>query len=69
MTVPSTKQPYLREVQQELKRIKWTTKEELVLYTKVVIGATFAFAFIIFFADLLISKCIGFLQFLVRLIG
>ena len=69
MTTVKSKKPYLRAVQEELQKIKWTTKEELILYTKVVIGATFAFGFAIYFADLVISKSLNFLQFIVRLIG
>lgn len=45
---------YFREVQNELKKVTWTSKEELVLCTKIVILSTFIFGFSIYFIDLLI---------------
>ncbi len=32
---------YVQELKEELKKVSWTTKEELKFSTKVVIGATF----------------------------
>jgi len=45
---------YFREVQNELKKVTWTSKEELILCTKVVIAATFLFGLVIYLIDLLI---------------
>ncbi len=50
---------YVHELKAELKKVTWTTKEELMLSTKVVIGATFVFGMGIYFSDLLIK---GFLD-------
>lgn len=50
---------YVRELKAELKKVTWTTKEELTLCTKVVIGATFVFGMGIYLSDLLIK---GFLD-------
>ncbi|MFS8563243.1 MAG: preprotein translocase subunit SecE [Rhabdochlamydiaceae bacterium] len=50
---------YIRELKAELKKVTWTTKEELMLSTRVVIGATFVFGMGIYFSDLLIK---GFLD-------
>jgi preprotein translocase subunit SecE len=43
---------YFREVQNELKKVTWTSKQELFYSTKAVILATFVFGFAIYFADL-----------------
>jgi len=58
MTTLSTgekkKLSYFREVQNELKKVTWTSKEELILCTKAVIFATFFFGLAIYGVDLLI---------------
>ena len=43
---------YLREVQNELKKVTWTSKEELLFCTKAVILATFFFGLAIYAVDL-----------------
>lgn len=43
---------YLREVQNELKKVTWTSKEELLFCTKAVIMATFIFGLTIYAVDL-----------------
>ncbi len=45
----------IREYKDELKRVSWTSKEELKLFTKVVVGTTFAFGLGIYFVDLVIK--------------
>jgi len=45
----------IREYKDELKRVSWTTKEELKLFTKVVVGTTFAFGLGIYLVDLVIK--------------
>ncbi len=45
---------FLREVQNELKKVTWTTKGELLLCTKAVVIATFVFGFAIYLVDLAI---------------
>lgn len=45
---------FFREVQNELKKVTWTSKPELLLCTKAVIIATFVFGFAIYFVDLAI---------------
>jgi preprotein translocase subunit SecE len=46
---------YLQEIKEELKKVEWTTKAELVLCTKIVIGATFLFGIGIYLVDLLVK--------------
>ena len=45
---------YFREVQNELKKVTLTSKEELILCTKAVIFATFFFGLAIYGVDLFI---------------
>lgn len=47
---------YFREIQNEFKKITWTTKLELIAYTKIVLGATLVFGFVIYLADLIIRN-------------
>ena len=43
---------YFREVQNELKKVTWTSREELIFCTKAVIIATFLFGLTIYVVDL-----------------
>lgn len=45
---------YFREVQNELKKVTWTSKEELIFCTKAVIIATFLCGLAIYLVDLAI---------------
>lgn len=45
---------YFREVQNELKKVTWTSREELIFCTKAVIIATFLFGLAIYVVDLVI---------------
>lgn len=60
---------YFREVQSELSKVSWTSKEELIVCTKVVITATFIFGLGIYIVDLLVRSAIGTLNTLASLIG
>jgi preprotein translocase subunit SecE len=53
------KMGYVRELKEELKKVTWTTKEELALCTKIVVGSMFMFGLGIYIVDLLIK---GFLN-------
>lgn len=63
------KTSYLREVQAELKKVTWTTKDELKKNTKVVLLSTFVFGLSIYLADLVIRGALDFIGYLVRLVG
>lgn len=54
---------YLRELGEEFRKVTWTTKEELVFFTRVVVVATFAFGFGIYGTDLLIKGILRVLKF------
>lgn len=60
---------YFREVQQELGKVSWTSKEEIQLCTKVVIGSTFVFGLGIYLIDLVIRGALDFVFLIGRLIG
>ncbi len=59
---------YLRSVQQEIKKISWTSKEELLVGTKMVIVATFVFALAIYGADVFVHRVLNALSNLTYLI-
>ena len=60
---------YLREVQNELKKVTWTSREELLLSTRAVVVATFVFGFAIYLADLGIRGALEAIGQLARWIG
>ena len=60
---------YFREIQQELKKVTWTTKEELIVLTKIVVSTTFLFGVGIYLADLLIRGSLGFIQVIARFVA
>ncbi|PIS03166.1 MAG: preprotein translocase subunit SecE [Chlamydiae bacterium CG10_big_fil_rev_8_21_14_0_10_42_34] len=59
---------YLREVQNELKKVTWTSKEELIFCTKAVIIATFLCGLTIYVVDLGIRGFIDLASNFVRMI-
>jgi preprotein translocase subunit SecE len=59
---------FLREVQNELKKVTWTSKEELIFCTKAVIIATFLFGLTIYAVDLSIRGVLDLTGFFVRMI-
>jgi preprotein translocase subunit SecE len=66
---PQTKKlSFFREVINELKKVTWTSKEELLMSTKAVVIATFAFGLTIYLCDLLIRGTITGIGVLVRMI-
>ena len=73
MTIASVKKKkklnYLREVQKELSKVTWTSKEELFVCTKVVIISTFVFGLGIFAVDMVIRNALSLLNYLARFIG
>ncbi|MBF8262424.1 MAG: secE [Parachlamydiales bacterium] len=62
------KQSFFREVINELKKVTWTTREELLMSTKAVIIATFAFGLLIYVCDLVIRGSVTGFGVLVRMI-
>lgn len=60
---------FVTDVKSEIQKITWTSREELVVYTKIVVGATFAFGMVIYLLDLLIQGTLGTLNFFLHLIS
>lgn len=58
---------FVGEVKQELKKVEWTSKEELTLYTKLVLAGTFLVGMGIYFMDLLIQGVLSGVNLLFRL--
>ena len=46
---------FVGDIKSELKKVTWTSKEELQLYTKIVVMATFLCGMGIYFVDLFIQ--------------
>ena len=67
--VSQKKLTFFRLVQQELGKISWTTKKELIVYTKVVVMSTFVFGVGIYFADLVIKSVLDSLAAVIKIIG
>lgn len=59
---------FFREVQNELKKVTWTSRDELMLCTKAVIIATFLFGFAIYIVDLGIRGSLELIGALFRMI-
>ena len=62
-------QDFITEIKSEIQKITWTNKDELIFYTKLVVGATFAFGMSIYLLDLLIQGTLGTLNFVLHLIS
>lgn len=60
---------FVGEVKTEFKKISWTGKEELQVYTKVVVLATIAFGMLVFFADLAIKNTLEAINVILRVFG
>lgn len=59
---------FMGEVKQELKKVDWTTKEELKGYTKIVIASIFFFGMFVYFIDLIIQGVLGGVNAIVKFI-
>ena len=64
----SSRITYVKELKEELAKVTWTTKEELILFTKIVVGATFALGLGIYGIDLFIKGVLNGFGALVHLI-
>ena len=62
------KQSFFREVINELKKVTWTSREELLVSTKAVIIATFVLGLMIYVCDLVIRGTVTGVGVLVRMI-
>ncbi|MEL7432203.1 MAG: preprotein translocase subunit SecE [Chlamydiota bacterium] len=49
----------IQEVQEELKKVHWTSRAELKMFTKIVIGSTLFFGISIYLTDLTIREILS----------
>jgi len=61
-------QEFIGDVKSEIQKITWTSKDELILYTKLVVGTTFCFGMAIYLLDLIIQATLGSFNYLLYLI-
>jgi preprotein translocase subunit SecE len=59
---------FVGDIKVEFAKISWTSREELKIYTKTVIFATFVFGMAVYLVDLIIQNSLAILDFLIRLI-
>ena len=57
---------FVGDVKQELKKVEWTSKEELKSYTKIVLVSTLVFGMFVYFIDLIIQGFLGGINLLVK---
>jgi len=57
---------FVGDVKDELKKVDWTDKEEIKVYTKVVVVGSFLFAMLVYLVDLLIQGVLGGVNMLVK---
>jgi preprotein translocase subunit SecE len=60
---------FVTELKGELYKVQWTTKDELITYTKIVVGGTIVFGMAIYLTDLVIQGTLQGLNFLLRFIA
>lgn len=68
ITTQRKKLSFFREVQNELKKVTWTSKAELIMSTKAVLIAVFLFGLAIYLCDLVIHGAINGLGALARIV-
>lgn len=60
------KSHFFRDMKEEMKKVSWTTKRELAVCTKIVVGSIFVLGLGIYLVDLIIRYCLqgigGFLE-------
>lgn len=59
----------IEEIKLELKNISWTSREELKVYTQIVVVATFVFGMGVYFSDLAIQTTLNLLTWLTKLVA
>ena len=48
-----------RDIKEELRKVEWTSKQELIAYTKIVVVSMFLFGTAIYFIDLIIQGALS----------
>lgn len=60
---------FAADIKSEINKITWTSREELLVYTKIVVGATFVFGMSIYLLDLVIQGTLGGLNLLLSFLS
>jgi preprotein translocase subunit SecE len=60
---------FIADIKTEIQKITWTSREELLVYTKIVVIATFVFGMAIYSLDLIIQGALNLLSFLLHLVS
>lgn len=68
-TVSEKARSFVADVKDEIGKVTWTTPDELRVYTKIVVGMTFAMGMGIYFMDLFIQAFLTGLEMTVRMIA
>jgi preprotein translocase subunit SecE len=63
------KEGFIKGLKEELKKVTWTSKAELTLFTKIVVGATFSFSLAIYVVDLFVRGVVNGFHQIIKLIG
>ncbi len=59
---------FVGDVKQEFKKVEWTSKEELVMYTKIVVASTFLLGFFVYLIDLGVQSSLNAVHFFVKVL-
>lgn len=59
---------FVQDLKEELKKVTWTTQDELKFSTKMVVGTTFFLGLGIYFVDLVIKGCLDLVSLVVLFI-
>lgn len=60
---------FVGDIKSEFNKVSWTSKEELKVYTKIVVGATFVFGLAVYVMDILIQLALHTLNVSLRFIA
>ena len=60
---------YVADVKAEITKIHWTSRSELLAYTKIVVLSTLIFGMSIYFVDMLIQTLLASLSYLLQIIA
>ncbi|MGM0440030.1 MAG: preprotein translocase subunit SecE [Chlamydiota bacterium] len=60
---------FIGDLKAEFKKISWTSKDELKVYTKIVVASIFAFGMAIYITDLLIQTALSGIDIIFRWIA
>lgn len=66
--IPVKKKGFVESLKEEMRKVSWTSKEELKTCTKIVLGSIFAFGFTIYGIDLFLRAALQGIATLSRLI-